>query len=149
MCRFSFSQKLASLCVIAISISVLLVLNFPAEAEVNSPTVTILDMEEMSQIAGGTCKKRLSTSSSTSGSCRPNHSPCGIGADCGTNPYTIMFSQQYCQNATKGYDECWCQTVGQGWQMYNCQQCLASYCIRAYAGSGGDRIECTVSTRCP
>ena len=54
MFKFGFSQKLASLCFMAVSVTVLLSLNLPAAAAVNSPTLTVLDMEEMSQIAGGT-----------------------------------------------------------------------------------------------
>ena len=154
MFKFGFSQKLASLCFMAVSVAVLLGLNLPAAAAVNSPTLTILDMEEMSQIAGAGCKQVLSTSGGGSGSCRPDFSPCSRGQDCGTNPYIIIYGQEYCQDASTGYDECWCQVQGHGWQMWNCQNCIIFYgnvggCMHSYSGSGGHLIQCTVSTRCP
>ena len=154
MCKFSFSPKLASLCVIVISISVLLALNFPAEAKVNSPTMTVLDMEEMSQIAGGgtSCKTRSTISGSLHGDCRPNGSACGHNMNCGTNPYTVIHSQQYCESAPTGYDGCWCETQGNGWDMYNCQVCVKvgqlGVCSRQYKGGGGGRIRCSVGNDC-
>lgn len=53
MFKFSLSQKLSSFCFVAICVGILLSLPLRAEAAVNSPTLTVLDMEEMSQIAGG------------------------------------------------------------------------------------------------
>ena len=53
MFNFGLSQKLSSLLFLSIGVSILLGLSLSAEAAVNSPTLTILDMEEMSQIAGG------------------------------------------------------------------------------------------------
>ncbi len=154
MLKFGLSQKLSSRLFISISVSILLSLNLPAEATVNSPTLTILDMEEMSQIAGAGCKQVLSTKGGNSGSCRPDFSPCGRHQDCGTNPYIKIFGQEYCQDASTGYDECWCQDEGHGWQMWNCQNCATWYgdvggCLAQYRGSGGHLIRCTVSTLCP
>ena len=149
MCKLSFSQKLASLCVIAVSIGVLLALNFPAEAEVNSSTLTILDVEAMSHIAGGTCKEIGHTGGSSSGSCRPNGSFCASGSQCGSNPYTTIYSSQYCSDASTGYRECWCNNTTPGWRMYNCQRCIYLTCLRSYIGSGGSHIVCTGSASCP
>ena len=52
MFNFGLSQKLSCMLFLSIFVSVLLGLSLPAEAVVNSPTMTVLDMEEMSQIAG-------------------------------------------------------------------------------------------------
>ena len=152
MFKFGFTQKLASLCFVAISVAVLLSLNFPAEAEVNSPTPTVLDMEEMSQIAGGSghCYKIGRTSGGTTGDCSSDGSICFWPSACGTNPYTYIFPQQYCSpGQSRGHHDCTCYDAGRGWKMYNCQICIGNRCKRSYSGSGGSRIECTVSGICP
>ena len=150
MCKFSSSQKLASLCVIAISIGVLLALNFLAEAEVNSPTLTILDVEEMSHIAGGQayCYRIGSSGGGSSGSCRPSGSSCVSGSQCGSNPYTVRYASQYCYNTVSGYDSCSCTSTIPGWVMYNCQRCTWFSCSRSYIGSGGSRNTCWASGTC-
>ena len=68
--------KLSRLLFLSIGVSLLLVLSLPAVAAVNSPTLTVLDMEEMSQIAGGSvnCYEIGSTSGGKSGSCKPTGS---------------------------------------------------------------------------
>ncbi len=154
MFKFGFSQKLASLCFMAASAAVLLSLNLCAAAAVNSPTLTILDMEEMSQIAGGrtSCKMILTIPGGLHGSCRPNGSPCAHGMNCGTNPHTVIHSQEYCQTAQTGYDGCWCGIEGNGWAMYNCQVCtkvgFGGVCSRHYMGGGGGLIRCSVGNDC-
>ena len=149
MFRFGFSHKLSSLLLISVTLGVLLCLNLSAEAEENSPTLTVLNVEEMSQIAGGTCKKIGHTGGSSSGSCRPNGSLCASGSHCGSNPYTTIYSSQYCSDASTGYRECWCNTTTPGWRMYNCQICIYLTCLRSYIGSGGSHIVCTGSVSCP
>ena len=152
MCKFSFSPKLASLCVIAISIGVLLVLNFPAEAEVNSPTLTRLDMEEMSQIAGGQsqCQSRFYwPAQSPSGSCRPNGSSCQSGSQCGSSRYTVYRADEYCDYTPTGYYYCSCGSASPGWDQYDCQRCVGGVCSRRYRGNGGYRIACQLSRSCP
>ncbi len=157
MFKFGFSQKLASLCFMAASAAVLLSLNLCAAAAVNSPTLTILDMEEMSQIAGGStdCYDRGRTNGGTSGSCRATGSFCLWPSWCGTNPYMLIFRHQYCKranpaHANRGHYDCSCYTVSPAWRMWDCHVCAADFeCTRMFLGEGGNRIACTLSTRCP
>ena len=158
MFNFGLSQTLSSLCFVAISVSILLSLSLPAEAEVNSPTLTVLDMEEMSQIAGGgsVCKDISTIPTSRAGRCRADGSPCLGDVQCGDSHYTEFFSTEYCQNTQAGHDGCWCWTAGNGWKTYNCrdQRCLkdraqfAGLCKRAFMGGGGKRIKCDVGNDC-
>ena len=120
----------------------LLVFSLPAESAV----MTVLDMEEMSQIAGGStrCKEIRSTGGGSVGNCRPNGSFCRHGLDCGTNPYTIIYGSEYCAAVPSGgYYDCWCSTVSPGWKMYNCQICILLNCIALSRGTGGSRVDCT------
>ncbi len=158
MFNFGLSQTLSSLCFVAISVSILLSLSLPAVAEVNSPTLTVLDMEEMSQIAGGSmCKIIKVLSNSPQGRCAAKGDLCGHYTNCGTNPYIEFNDQHYCQNSNVGFDECSCTTTGAGWLVYNCQNCRKGE--KGFAGGcagkglpisgGGRRIRCTVDNSCP
>ena len=150
MFNFGLSQKLWSLFFLSIGVSVLLALSLPAAA-VNSPTLTVLDMEEMSQIAGGSthCFDIGRTSNSRVGNCRASNSFCLWLSACGTNPYVVTYGQEYCKlGVSPGHHNCTCYVQGHGWQMWNCQVCLGNRCKRDYLGSGGERIECMLSSRC-
>ena len=152
MLKFGLSQKLSSLFFISIIVSILLSLNLPAAEAVNSPTMTILDLEEMSQIAGGStdCYDRGRTGGGNSGSCRAGGSFCLLPSQCGTNPYMYIFGQQYCKRANRGHYDCSCSTVSPAWKMWDCHICTNDFeCTRAFLGQGGSRIECTLSTLCP
>ena len=158
MFNFGLSQNLSSLCFVAISVSLLLSLSLPAMAAVNSPTLTVLDMEEMSQIAGGgsVCKLISTIPSSRAGQCRPDGSVCFGDLQCGDPQYTEILSTEYCQNAQAGYDGCWCWTDGFAWKTYNCrdERCQkadwqpAGLCKRKYKGGGGQRLRCDVGNDC-
>ena len=156
MFNFGLSQTLSSLCFVAISVSILLGLSLSAEAAVNSPTLTVLDMEEMSQIAGGTsvCKIISTVPSSEAGECKDIGSECWGDVQCGDSHYTEILSTEYCQNAQAGYHGCWCRTDGNAWKIYNCKQCYRSdwpfigQCDRSFKGGGGKRIKCDVGNDC-
>ena len=151
MFKFGLSQKLVSLCFVAISVGFLLVLSLPAETEVNSHTLSVLDIEELSQIAGGAyCYKIGHTGGGSSGWCRPNGSLCASGSMCGSNPYTAIYSSDYCTTTPEtGYHECSCRSTTPGWRMYNCRVCSLFNCSRSYLSSGGSRTVCTGSASCP
>ena len=156
MFNFGLSQNLSRLCFVAISVSLLLVLSLPAVAEVNSPTLTILDMEEMSQIAGGgsLCKIISTIPSSTAGTCRPDGTRCWGDVQCGDSQYTVILSTEYCQDAQVGHHGCWCRTEGNAWLTYNCKRCtrtdwpFAGQCERRFKGGGGQRLRCDVGNDC-
>ena len=114
MFNFGLSQKLWSLFFLSIGVSVLLALSLPAAA-VNSPTLTVLDMEEMSQIAGGSthCFDIGRTSNSRVGNCRASNSFCLWLSACGTNPYVVTYGQEYCKlGVSPGHHNCTCYVQG-------------------------------------
>lgn len=157
MLTFGLSQTLSSLCFVAISVSLLLILSLPAVAEVNSPPMTVLDMGEMSQIAGGgsVCKIVKTVQGRGIGRCRPDKSTCLGNAQCGDSNYTIIFSTEYCQNAQTGGHGCWCEPYGRAWRTYNCKYCdiptdlnRTGQCVRLLIDYGGQRIRCKVGLEC-
>ena len=152
MFNFGLSQNLSRLYFVAISVSLLLVLSLPAVAEVNSPTLTVLDMEEMSQIAGGSvnCYEIGSTGGGKSGSCKPTGSICPWPSYCGTNPYVEIYGNQYCKIANTGHYDCRCSTHSPAYRMWFCEFCSLDWeCTNQYGGQGGSRIRCNLSIRCP
>lgn len=150
MLKFGLSQKLLSLLFISISVSILLSLNLPAAAAVNSPTLTVLDMGEMSQIAGGTyCYEIESPKPGKSGSCSPTNSICGSHISCGTNPYVIILPNQGCVTTRhQGHHYCHCSAEEPGWLIYNCQICKLFKCKPELLDRGGVRSRCNVYTAC-
>ena len=156
MLKFGLNQKLWCLFFLSIGVSILLVLSLPAEAAVNAPTLTVLDMEEMSQIAGGgsLCKLISTIPASTAGKCRADGSDCFGDVQCGDSQYTVIRSTEYCQNAQVGHHGCWCRTDGNAWLTYNCKRCTRSdwpfvgQCERRFMGGGGKRIKCARGNDC-
>ena len=150
MFNFVSSQKLLNLLVLSIAVSILLSLSLPAVAEVNSPTMTVLNMEEMSQIAGGTCKVVKSTMGGDVGRCESSGTKCSGGLQCGTNPYTIIYCSDYCESVISGgYYECYCDDRRPAWQSYNCQKCWLFWCNSARGRKGGVRWDCQTGAYCP
>jgi len=152
MFKFGLSQKLLRLFFLSIGISMLLGLSLPAESAVNAPTLTVLDMKEMSQIAGGStkCYSISRVDGGPAGSCRAGGSFCRWPSWCGTNPYMYIYSNQYCVDAEYGYYNCSCNTVSPAWKMWDCHICTNdSECTREFRGQGGERLECSLSIRCP
>lgn len=150
MFKFGLSQKLSSLLFLSIGVSILLGLSLPAEGAVNSPTLTVLDMGEMSQIAGGTCKEVQDTGGGDVGRCESHGTLCGHGLQCGTNPYTIIYHSQYCKSVTSGgYYACYCAKVIPAWESWNCQKCTLFWCSPKRDSFGGYHWHCTADAYCP
>lgn len=152
MFNFGLSQKLFNLLVLSIGVSLLLSLSLPAAAVVSSPTLTVLDMGEMSQIAGGSvnCYKIGSVKGGKSGSCKPTGHICPWPSYCGTDPYVEIYGNQYCEIAGTGYYDCSCSTYTPGWKAWYCEFCTLDWeCTKAFGGQGGSRIRCNLSIRCP
>ncbi len=152
MFNFGLSQNLSRVLFLSIGVSLLLVLSVPTAAAVNSPTLTVLDMEEMSQIAGGSvnCYDIGSTKGGESGFCKSTGSICPWPSYCGTTPYVKIYGNQYCKIASTGHYDCRCSTHSPGWKMWYCEFCTLDYeCTNAFAGQGGNRIRCNLSIRCP
>ena len=152
MFNFGLSQTLSRLLFLSIGVSLLLVLSVPTAAAVNSPTLTVLDMEEMSQIAGGSvnCYEIGITKGGKSGSCKPTGSICPWPSYCGTNPYVEIYGNQYCKIASTGHYDCRCSTHSPGWKMWYCEFCTLDWeCTNAFDGQGGSRLRCNLSIRCP
>ena len=149
MFNFGLSQKLLSLLFFAIFVSVLLGFSLPAEGRVNSPTLTVLDMGEMSQIAGGTyCYEIDSPGVSYSGTCR-HGIYCLSHVDCGTNPSTIILPNEACViTSDEGYHHCHCRASSPGWLVYNCQRCKSFKCAGKFLYKGGKRSLCSKYTAC-
>ena len=149
MLKFGFNQRLASLCFMVISVSVLLVFSFPAKTEVASSRLTVLNMEEMSQIAGGSWCYTVGTVRGTSMSCQPVGTICATSGRCGG--YTrVRSSTQLCMYPRSlGYLNCSCVNAGTGpmWEDYNCS-CSWFRCRRVHLGSGPPVQSCTGSGSC-
>ena len=149
MFNFGLIQNLSRLFFLSIGVSLLLILSVPTAAAVNSPTLTVLDMGEMSQIAGGTyCYEIDSPGVSYSGTCRHGRY-CQSHVACGTNPSTIILPNEACViTINEGYHHCHCRASSPGWLVYNCQRCKSFKCAAEFLYKGGKRSLCNKYTAC-